>query len=471
MDPKGIYRQETVDDIKIPGNADSGKGKTYAVHTIYNDGTEIWEYRRYSGQGPENDPIVSTETLTNAEQEKRWASQQRTAQQQTDQSERKITRTGEGVDPKTGKPARVTEYESGEPRYDELKPDTKPDGQIINAGNGRIILVKPDGSKQVIEEGKPVDQKDGTIVNLGKRGVFVIRADGTSEQVIPSEAPEAEKPTMIGGKPYTLQDGKYVPVPIEGQAKPGQGPSLADLQTRYGRTVEDLQAYAAKLQDALAQGIITQAEFDARWQEAKSVANVKIQEINSLVSTQRAIYSDQSANWRQEQATANTRLNASTQAMQLGMRAAESMKGLDPAGSAGAGQLWGTLAAGRAAGQMYGGYDGGAAPAMPAALQRIMSFDMLEDGTIQIKPKAAGQPGDAAPQIMPAALRQMDQGIKSAIDADVAAAGGGGTVMDLSQSAPAQLPNSLGVGDSYGFMRDELGLPDDIIAEAMAGIG
>ena len=101
MDPNQIILNEIQDDIQVPGVADSGKGKTYARHIIYADGRETWEYRRYSGQGPENDPIVKIETLTNKDQAAKFKEQERIARTEQNQAERKVTRVYQGTDPTT----------------------------------------------------------------------------------------------------------------------------------------------------------------------------------------------------------------------------------------------------------------------------------------------------------------------------------------------------------------------------------
>lgn len=499
-------------DLKQYGLGDGRKGFTRTV--TYADGRKVLEIYEYGTDGVVDTRDVGVDMGVRAAWEKseRSANPNPASQSETvsaPPNQKYVIRDGpEGLKP----------YPN--PNY------VAPDSEAVKAGKKTEIVTGPGGNSDLVtweimpdgSKGRIIEQRPATKAEIeaakgpqpssasGKKrvpvegfpGIFQVTvakkdtADGSSSETSETyyedeqgnrvaQPTKPEQPKLIdlpnGQKgsliPDQSQPSGFRVEPIAGTEppKPGQGPSLADLQTRYGRIVDDLKAYAVRLQEALAQGTITQADYDKRWDEAKAVANTKVNEINSLVSTQRALYSDQAANWRQEQATANTRLNASTQAMQMGMTAANSMKGLDPSGSVGAGQLWGTLTAGRAAGQMYGGYDSGPAPQMPAALQRIMSFDMLEDGTIQIRPKAGTGPvGDgAAPQIGPAALGAMDESIKSAINADVAAAGGGGTTLDMAQTAPAQIPNSLMAADSYGFMRDELGLDDSIIQEAMAG--
>ncbi len=81
MDPKQPVRPPIIlDDKPVPGVADSGKGKTYIVRTILNDGTIRDEYKRYSGQGPENDPVIKVdESGVDETQQKIFLDQQKAA--------------------------------------------------------------------------------------------------------------------------------------------------------------------------------------------------------------------------------------------------------------------------------------------------------------------------------------------------------------------------------------------------------
>jgi hypothetical protein len=87
--------------------------------TLYADG------RRITQVLDENRAPITTRALAedrDAAQEKRFKDAQTTASRETAQAERKETRTYTGTDPQTGRPATVTEYESGPPKYDEIKP-------------------------------------------------------------------------------------------------------------------------------------------------------------------------------------------------------------------------------------------------------------------------------------------------------------------------------------------------------------
>ncbi len=546
MDPKGIKLQETVDDQKIPGNADSGKGKTYAIHTIYNDGTETWQYRRYSGKGPESDPIVTTETTINEDQEKRWRASQPTATSQATAGRQQQTRVM-STNPDTGKPAwKITNYDSTV-EYDENVPATVTGGVAANAKgkkgtveNGEWVEreIEPDGSQGRIVEQRPATQaekdaasgrdkeketkdeatrketetkkgqwteiKRSTDETTGKTVATFRNGLGETEEreITVTKAPE--KPTIREdpnnpGKWISIQSDPSEPggVKITSVAgpegvKPGQGPSIADLQVRYGTVVEDLQAYASKLQDALAKGIITQAEHDKRWGEAKSVAQVKVNELNNLVTTQSGLYGQQAANWRQEQATANTRLQASTNALQLGVNSADKLTGASGQGQMGT--IWSTLTAGRAAGEMYGGYASGPPPALPPAAASIMNMEINQDGSITMRPKggaaAGGAPGATG---MPAAVGSIDDAVRADVTAAAPSSGnipGGVPRMPGGGFAPANASISGGqarlpaVVDESG---QRIALPPsaaiqtlppeilnefdpEILAEAMAGM-
>jgi hypothetical protein len=282
------------------------------------------------------------------------------------------------------------------------------------------------------------------------QGQWVQRYDDETVAPLPEGAVPQEKPepyVMVESKPYIRQpDGSLKPAPIEGEVKPGQGPSLEELESQFMQEVEGLQSFAAKLQQAVAAGTMTPEEKKERWAEAKDVANAKIKRWNDLVTAQRGVYGDVAANWRQEQATANTRLNASTQALQLGTQTANSLTGASGSGKAGA--LFGTLTAGRAAGEMYGGYASGPPPALPPAAASVLGMEINADGSITMRPKGQGAGGAAQ---MPAAMASSAQSAEEAMQADIAAAGGRGTTLP-GQPGP-DVPTPAGMSFSGGQLR------------------
>jgi hypothetical protein len=175
MDPKDaivgkptereVWLSPTWDNYK-PITAAQPKGWTRVTvrDTTYADGRVVTHVL------DENHQPITAQILdqqTDDDQARRFQQQQTAARQeqaatqrQTDQAERKKTRVYTGTDPQTGRPATVTEYESGPPSYEEIKPTantqaTTPrvEGTPLPGGgfdNSHPLVVNRDASGQQV---------------------------------------------------------------------------------------------------------------------------------------------------------------------------------------------------------------------------------------------------------------------------------------------------------------------------------
>jgi hypothetical protein len=185
--------------------------------TLYADG------RRITQVLDENRAPITTRALAedrDAAQEKRFKDAQTTASRETAQAERKETRTYTGTDPQTGRPATVTEYESGPPKYDEIKPagaagakewrtEGTPDGQGGFDNSRPIMAAYVNGQRT--GETRAANAKELEDWNLA--GQMTRNPGGKTDAQLAADAKEAEarkpKPaltyTTINGQRYTTQ--------------------------------------------------------------------------------------------------------------------------------------------------------------------------------------------------------------------------------------------------------------------------
>lgn len=507
MDPKGIAKYGPYED----NQPTQGQFRRMVV---FNDGSKGWEIYEYGTEGPINEPATDPKLGNDPKQaadfveyQKKVASLEpganRTPEQKTqdaeDEKERSFNQSQTGY--------RETHLERRKREAEEAKAKpTSLNGMKREPVEGRpgitkVTAVKKDAAGNESTDIYYEDAQGNRLASLapeltsGKTsepvkdhpGITKVTAatkdanGNTTQEVYYVDASGNRVPTPVEPKePSRLQDpetkqwiekqpdGTWKPITIAGQASPADLPTLDDLQIQYGDIFGGLKAYAARLAKA---GL---GPNDPRWQQAKEAANVKINELNGIISANASVYGDLSANWRQQQATANTRLNAAGQANQAGMSAAAGLKGLDPSGTAGMGTIMGSLVRARAAGDAFGGYANDAPPKLPASLQSIVEFD-INSGKITVKPGGEGSvaPGGSPPQ-MPASLEDaVKADVTNARPSDFNPAPGmnfsGGQLRAPGFSADHMPPSALMSGDSYASLRDA-GFDDDIIAEAARGL-
>lgn len=197
---------EWIEAQQDPDDPNSTPENTYAYVRRYADGRVVTEYyRRGQAGGP-----VRTKTSMDTAQEKRWKDQQAQAQRQQDQSERKVKRKYTGTDPQTGRPAIVTEYETGEPSYEEIKPPAN------TSTTAEPPTTKDEGGRRWVW------QPNAGGPNAGGRWVDVGSAPETPAE---RQAREANAPTQsvrveeVNGVKYTVIT--IVPKPGQ-QGEPAQ---------------------------------------------------------------------------------------------------------------------------------------------------------------------------------------------------------------------------------------------------------
>jgi len=209
--------------------------------TTYNDGRVVREVLNDDGSTLSQRGDVETDP----DQAKKYADAQRTAQTQTDQAERKVTRTYRGVDPATGRPADVTEYQTGSPSYKEVAATGSAEPPKTEDRGGRHYVWKPNpngqggqwedvgpsdaaatpvsGIKQDEATGKWYGIKDG-------RWVEIPGGPGSAAGSVPVTGITQDKKS---GKWFGIQGGKWVEVPG------GPGMSDAEQKPKYSATKQD----------------------------------------------------------------------------------------------------------------------------------------------------------------------------------------------------------------------------------------
>jgi hypothetical protein len=184
--------------------------------------------------------------ITDPDQERRFKDQQTAASREQAQAERKVVRTYTGTDPQTGRPAAVTEYESGPPKYEEIGAEaSSPTAQRTAREEAEIAAnaaLPPDqdprsetnaeraarADARIKEQGEQARREQGTarapsvqtvqggdgqtytrVVTIGENGAPTIKQYGPNGQEVAQIPGEKEKPSVrqvqgSDGQTYTI---------------------------------------------------------------------------------------------------------------------------------------------------------------------------------------------------------------------------------------------------------------------------
>lgn len=439
---------EWIEAQQDPDDPNSTPENTYAYVRRYADGRVVTEYyRRGQAGGP-----VRTKTSMDTAQEKRWKDQQAQAQRQQDQSERKVKRKYTGTDPQTGRPAIVTEYETGEPSYEEIKPPantsttaepptTKDEGGRRwvwqpnpggpNAG-GRWVDVgsapETPAERQAREASAPtqtlrVEEVNGvkyTVITIvpkpgqqGEPAQVVLGPDG--KQVaggIPGKQPVESKDTVTGpdGKTYirvkkqnpdgsveiyhTDQAGNRTMLPDDKSKAPipGDAPSFTPNQNEADL---GLTAYARAVRQRTD---LSKEQQEQLIREARDIGATFISRQTSTINTQEGTRSAEITQRGQDMSQTNARLSAANSVYGTALsRAGEDTKYSTGADAMAVAPYY--LMLGQAAAQMFGGLQNTPRVQNGPAIQAVQ-----QQGLPTVSQVLATAPGNpVAPAVDPAA--------------------------------------------------------------------
>lgn len=224
MDPNEIVSERWTNADGTTTIGPNNNDPVYGHLVTYKDGRVVLtRYRRGTGNpaaGVPDQQDGSPETLPPDKTVKEaWDAAQKQAQTQTDQSERRVTRTYTGTDPTTGKPATVTEYESGPPKYDEIKPGTNvaqpPKEEVDPSDPTKTRVWDPslNGGQGGWKPGVTVAPKPstgaGTIVPRPD-GTYIVRPDGSTVKTDLPGVPGPSSTTQT-----KLDDGSVVVIRVD----------------------------------------------------------------------------------------------------------------------------------------------------------------------------------------------------------------------------------------------------------------
>ncbi len=172
MDPNEIVGKPREYDVWLAPdwsdwNEKTKKGSNWTKvsvrETTYANGRVVTQVLDAQRQPITNQVLDQT---TDDKQAERFRQAQTATSREQAQSERRVVRSYTGTDPATGKPATVTEYESGPPKYDEIKPTagsqaTTPrvEGTPLPGGgydNSKPIMVQRDAQGQQVGDARPL---------------------------------------------------------------------------------------------------------------------------------------------------------------------------------------------------------------------------------------------------------------------------------------------------------------------------
>lgn len=203
MDPKSSVTDEWIDDVKVPGNADSGKGKTFAHHVLQADGTETYTYFRYGT----NDQIGNPEVSVNPTQKKSYDDAVAKATPPGGRPEININGQRMGWDPKTSD---YTVPLGAVP----VAPKPVEPGQVQGVPNDPTIQTQqPDGTWKTgpNPDYRPPAGAGGSMVERPD-GVYIVKPDGSTVKTNLPAAPKPGTSTLVPS-----QDGHTYVVTVDAQ--------------------------------------------------------------------------------------------------------------------------------------------------------------------------------------------------------------------------------------------------------------
>lgn len=218
MNPDTPINDEWIDDIKIPGQPDSGKGKTFAHHVLLADGRETYTYYRYGT----NEQVGSPEQSINKDQKSAYDDAVKKATPPGGRPEINVNGQRKGWDPKTGDYTVDLGPVPTAPRAVEP-------GQVQGVPNDPTIQEQQSDGSWVTKPNPNYRPPAGATATKDINGVTYERqADGTwtPAKGLPSD-PQAAKPKYVQVK-QDEATGKWFGLTPQGTWEPTEGgPGLA----------------------------------------------------------------------------------------------------------------------------------------------------------------------------------------------------------------------------------------------------
>ena len=284
-------------------------------------------------------PIGDFDANRNDDQDRIWRERQRTANTNQNQAERKITRQYTRKNPQTGKYEKVTEYEDGTPRVDEIDPEisvtTKEIGgkvysiEVTDPGGGERPTTKfynlSDGNKEIPAlPADPSRQTKGSTHFVtrpdGSLWVIPINPDGSAGKPYKTDIPaDAEGKTVT----VTLPDGSTRIVEIKnGRAREVYAtPSEPKPPAEAGNFVPDprkpalgLGEYIQGLSALRAASKISDKQYNDLVANAYKTAEAEAKRLDVIVSAQRGAAQDAITQRANDLQASTTRLQSANDA-------------------------------------------------------------------------------------------------------------------------------------------------------------
>lgn len=506
MDPKATITDEWLDGEPVPGDKSTGKGKTFARHVLYADGTEEYTYYRYG----ENQPIKTDRTVNKDQQTKFEKSKPPNGVNERTVGDRRM-----GWNPDTGQydkdlgpadtgkpPEERPNYQTG--FYEKYNPQTKQweqtprpvtagekpsaaaSGTIVDRGSAGTFIVKPDGSSVKIDI-PPKGEPNKTVTIKGDDGAtYEVKYDGegnrlgTPTLLIAAAPDKPQVVTMPDGtkKQAIIKDGRIVFEPIPGgEVRTSDTSGLPDTKLQLGQISSELAAFQKALDADVVSGKIQKTDAVAIMTAKYKEAETKINEINSITGAQERIYSGDVTQRGQDSVLLGQRLNAATTGFGNALTSAGDLnKYVKPGSDAGAKALPALLAMQGLQQQFMGaGVDANPARVEPGPALRALAGLTIEtsDGTRITLPTGGG----SAPRTgtMSGGSGNGNSQFTSGAGAD-ATSGGQGTYADYKMgvdqpTAMSGVQNAMAMNPPNPFAATNMklkgmGFPDDVLNEA-----
>lgn len=430
MNPDAVITDEWIDDSKIPGDPNSGKGKTFEHHVLLADGRETRTFYRYGT----NEQVGNPEQTTNKDQKSSYDDAVKRATPPGGRPEIAINGQRKGWDPRTGdytvdlgpvtstaastQPNQTAEDEAQAVQDKREKEWNQANGGLYETHAARRTREAKEANDA---EAKAAREKAGATAEearnrpqisyrkVGTKTYKVLTYPDGKEEVSPSALPPDvtdDQVTTINGQPARVvrdENGKATGIevlPITGQ---GTDPTFTGSPAPWmpKAVVDDLQSYSKQLNEAVKTGAITPAKASALMEARRKEAAAAI---DNQLDAAKTVYGAGITERGQDVSLANARLSASQAGIQQGLSYFKEVNPWLKRGStAGADAFLAIRNMAYQDAQRYGGLDTFQHTPIPAAVQSAANSITITspDGTTVTVPHGAG--AAASPPAAPAA--------------------------------------------------------------------